>query len=201
MTNNIDKILEAERSIEMMAAELSRMKQAADLLNTAQDQVDALLSASGAIINQAGKFAGEGAKIIKRLQAMDLESRLGEVRQQSAETQALMSRQHERLNETLERLKERNSEVVQASEVLKEEVTQAVQGIGEKLSSQVERTQADLQKTLSASQQNVQQMIEQAQRMHVEQHAHARKSQQQLLILVGINLTLLTVLLVLMLIR
>jgi DNA anti-recombination protein RmuC len=113
-----------------MADELSRMKNAADLLSNSQDQVDAVVRSSEAIVDKAGDFAEHGAEIIQRLSRMDLETRLGEVTRNVSELQALMERQLDRLNEALEELDERNSEIVkESSKALKQELSASVDAL------------------------------------------------------------------------
>lgn len=184
---DIDKVLEAERSIETMAIELDRMKKAADLLNAAQDQADALLRSSEAILDQAGKFAGEGAEIIQRLRAMDLDSRLGEISRQSAEAQVLMERQLDRLNETLERLGDRQKEVAQASDLVKQEVARSMQQVVGDVGGQITK----LQHELIAGLQSVSETQKQLGLNQQEVLLESRRGQRVLMGMLGLNLLIL----------
>lgn len=71
-------------------------------------------------MEHAGEFASEGATVVQKLRQMDLDRRLGEVSRQSAETQQLMDRQLDRLNQAMDDVKERNNDIVKASGSLRE---------------------------------------------------------------------------------
>lgn len=105
-----DPLLEAERTVRELAEELGRMRSAASLLEASQQKVDGLLRASEAVVQSAGRFTDDSVAILQRLQAIDLESRLGEVNRKAAETQELLGRQLDRLNEALEQLRARSQE-------------------------------------------------------------------------------------------
>ena len=124
VTVQSDPLLDAERAVHELAEELGRMRSAAVLLEASQQKVDALLRASDAIVQSAGRFTDDSVAILQRLQAIDLESRLGEVNRKSAETQELLGRQLDRLNEALAQLRERSQ---QDAGSLKDEVVGTLQ--------------------------------------------------------------------------
>ncbi len=74
-----DKILEAEQSIQNIAAELKKMRNAAGLLQDAQEKTDAILDASERIIAATKEFSHACGDIIRRLSATDLTQRLDAV--------------------------------------------------------------------------------------------------------------------------
>jgi hypothetical protein len=71
-----DKILEAEQSIQNIAAELKRMHDAANLLQGAQETTDTVLRAAEKVIKDTGKFSVSCGEIIRKLSATDLNQRL-----------------------------------------------------------------------------------------------------------------------------
>lgn len=126
---DIDRLLEAERTVHELAQELQRMRSAADLLDGSRQKVDAILRSADAIVGSAGRFTDDSVQILQRLQAIDLESRLGEILRASAETQALMGRQLNSLNEALGQLRERSKEDVGAlKQELSSEIKKTVEG-------------------------------------------------------------------------
>jgi uncharacterized protein YhaN len=74
-----DKILEAERSIQNIAAELRRMRDAAALLQESQEAKDAVLRAADKVIKDTGEFAISCGDIIRKLSATDLNQRLDSI--------------------------------------------------------------------------------------------------------------------------
>ena len=74
-----DKILEAEQSIQNIAAELTRMRNAANLLQGAQDTTDTVLRAAEKVIKNTGDFSVSCGEIIRKLSATDLNQRLDSI--------------------------------------------------------------------------------------------------------------------------
>lgn len=74
-----DKILEAEQSIQNIAAELTRMRDAANLLQGAQDKTDTVLRAAETVIKNTGEFTVSCGEIIRKLSATDLNQRLDSI--------------------------------------------------------------------------------------------------------------------------
>lgn len=71
-----DKILEAEKNIIGIVTELENLKQAADLLSTAQQQVDQIIVVSQQVISKSGVFAARCDEIIQELATADIKRRL-----------------------------------------------------------------------------------------------------------------------------
>ncbi|HLA13024.1 MAG TPA: hypothetical protein VJ023_20750 [Pyrinomonadaceae bacterium] len=64
-----DKILEAEQSIQSLASELKRMRDAANLLQGSQSQLDAVLTSAQKVMQATEKFSGECGVIVTKLAA------------------------------------------------------------------------------------------------------------------------------------
>lgn len=191
MTNEVDKVLQAEQTIEEIASELDRMKSAADLLANSQDQVDALIQASKAIVDEAGDFTKNGAEIIQRLSRMDLEKRLGDMTRKVSELHALMERQLDRLNEAIDELEERNSELIkESSNVIKQELSESVEWIGERIENEMSELRQQIMGALAEGREERGQLAKQLEK----RAATARKSLKYLM---GLNAFTLVVLLVL----
>ena len=71
-----DRILEAEQTIQNIASELKRMRDAANLLETSQTQLDAVLASAQKVVQTTEKFSSECGVIVTRLAARDLNQRL-----------------------------------------------------------------------------------------------------------------------------
>ncbi len=78
--NDVDKILEAEQTIITMADELRKMKEASNLLSSSQEKVDELIRSSEQVIKLAGNFTQVSGEIIRRLNDMDIDTRLSELK-------------------------------------------------------------------------------------------------------------------------
>lgn len=76
---NIDKVLEAEETIKSIATELGRMKSAADLMDSAQTKIDAVINASLDIITKTGEFVKEGTQIVERIGDYDIQGNLTKI--------------------------------------------------------------------------------------------------------------------------
>ncbi len=67
-----DRILEAEQSIQSIASELKRMRDAANILQGSQEQVDAVLNSARRVIEVTEKFSNECGVILTKLAATDI---------------------------------------------------------------------------------------------------------------------------------
>lgn len=72
-----DRILEAEQSIQNIAGELKRMRDAANILQGSQEQVEAVLRSAKRVIEVTEKFSNECGIIVTKLAATDLNQILG----------------------------------------------------------------------------------------------------------------------------
>jgi len=93
--NEGDRILEAERQIRQLAEELDRLFRAANLLKSAQEQLDEVAQSSRRLVEETGKFITTAGDIVARLSATDLPRQIEAITQQVREA-------HERLLETLQ---------------------------------------------------------------------------------------------------
>lgn len=71
-----DKILEAEQSIQNIAAELTRMRDAANLLQGAQAKSDAVIAAAQRVVQTTERFSDECGAIVAKLASTDLSQKL-----------------------------------------------------------------------------------------------------------------------------
>lgn len=74
-----DKILEAEKSITLIAEELKKIQSAAHLLENAQTQVESVLSSSSQVVEATGTFTSKAGQIISELESTNLNSRLDDL--------------------------------------------------------------------------------------------------------------------------
>lgn len=76
---DIDKVLEAEETIQTIAKELEKMKSAAELMDSAQEKIDAVIETSKDIITKTGEFVKEGTQIVERLGDYDIQGDLSKI--------------------------------------------------------------------------------------------------------------------------
>ncbi|ACY49722.1 hypothetical protein [Rhodothermus marinus] len=93
--NEGDRILEAERQIRQLAEELDRLFRAANLLKSAQEQLDEVAQSSRRLVEETGKFITTAGDIVARLSEADLPRQIEAITQQVREA-------HERLLATLQ---------------------------------------------------------------------------------------------------
>ena len=74
--SDTDRILEAEQIIQGIASELKRMRDAANILQGSQEQVEAVLKSATRVIEATEKFSNECGVIVAKLAATDLNQRL-----------------------------------------------------------------------------------------------------------------------------
>ena len=87
-----DKTLEAEQLILQVADELKRMKDAANLLDSAQEKVDSVLSSSEKIVQDIEKFSSACGSILTKLSETDLTRHLDELQAKNKEIAAMVSK-------------------------------------------------------------------------------------------------------------
>jgi hypothetical protein len=96
-----DKILEAEESIQNIAAELKKMRNAAHLLQDSQEKTDAILSAADSVITVTKEFSHASGEIIKRLSATDLAQRLDTVHGEIKQIAGLINEQAKKTSDAI----------------------------------------------------------------------------------------------------
>jgi DNA repair ATPase RecN len=77
--SDADKILEAEQSIQGIATELKRMRDAANLLQDSQEKTETILNAANRVIKVTEEFSVACGDIVRKLSATDLNQRLDTV--------------------------------------------------------------------------------------------------------------------------
>ncbi len=75
-----DKILEAEQSIQNIASELERMRDAAKLLQNAQKQTAAVVDSAHRLIKEIETFSSRCGIIIDKLSSVDLGQKLNDLK-------------------------------------------------------------------------------------------------------------------------
>jgi len=74
-----DRILEAEQSIQGIATELKRMRDAANLLEGSQAKTDAVLTSAERVVQAIERFSSQCGVIVTRLSSTDLNQRLDDL--------------------------------------------------------------------------------------------------------------------------
>lgn len=100
-----DKILEAEQSIQNIAAELTRMRDAANLLQGAQAKSDAVIAAAQRVVQTTERFSGECGAIVAKLASTDLGQKLDSLQKLHGEVAGAKSDLAEKLRATLEEMR------------------------------------------------------------------------------------------------
>jgi DNA repair exonuclease SbcCD ATPase subunit len=101
-----DKIIEAEQSIQNIAAELTRMRDAANLLQGAQVTFDAVIAAAQRVVQTTERFSGECGTIMAKLASTDLIQRLDSLQKLHAEVAETKNDLAEKLRATLDDMRQ-----------------------------------------------------------------------------------------------
>lgn len=100
-----DRILEAEQSIQNIAAELKRMRDAANLLQDAQAKTDAVIVAAQRVVQTTERFSGECGAIVAKLASTDLSQKLDSLQKLHGEVADAKSDLAEKLRAILEEVR------------------------------------------------------------------------------------------------
>ncbi len=100
-----DKILEAEQSIQNIAAELTRMRDAANLLQSAQAKSDAVIAAAQRVVQATERFSVECGSIVAKIASTDLSQKLDSLQTIHGEVAGAKNDLAEKLRTALEGLR------------------------------------------------------------------------------------------------
>lgn len=100
-----DKILEAEQSIQNIAAELTRMRDAANLLQGAQAKSDAVIAAAQRVVQTTERFSAECGTIVAKLASTDVSQKLDSLQTLHGEVAGAKSDLADNLHTALEELR------------------------------------------------------------------------------------------------
>lgn len=148
--SNVDNLIAAQKRVQALAEELEKVKNAAELFDSAEEKQRAVIRASDAIVEHAGDFASEGQAVIEEFQKMNLGQQLGDLNRSLKEMEQLLERQLERLNSFLSDLKDNNHELIrESSKVSKQLQTEtgalkeSLRSTGEKISKELAEVKRD----------------------------------------------------------
>ena len=79
---DIDKILEAEKTITTISEELSKMKSAAKMLDSTKQKADAVIQTSETVIKNIGEFVEQGSALVQVISEYDIQSEIEKINKQ-----------------------------------------------------------------------------------------------------------------------
>ena len=79
---DIDKILEAEKTITTISEELSKMKSAAKMLDSTKQKADAVIQMSETVIKNIGEFVEQGSALVQVIGEYDIQSEIEKINKQ-----------------------------------------------------------------------------------------------------------------------
>lgn len=82
MPEETDKILEAEASIQKIAEELTRMRNAANLLENAQNQNESVLNTAETVVSEIQILISTFKEVVSNLSSLNINQRLSELENQ-----------------------------------------------------------------------------------------------------------------------
>lgn len=147
---DVDRLLEAEQSILDMASELSRMRDAANLLSASQAQVEQVLKSAQSVITTTKNFADQCGAIISKLSSTDLSQIVDALNKLQTDLNGLSKLFQKNSESAMNEARQQGSEVIRRSE----ELLQTARKTSEILVKQrddVKSQFTSLQKTIEAS--------------------------------------------------
>jgi chaperonin cofactor prefoldin len=79
---DIDKILEAEKTITTILEELSKMKSATKMLDSTKQKADAVIQTSETVIKNIGEFVEQGSALVQVIGEYDIQSEIEKINKQ-----------------------------------------------------------------------------------------------------------------------
>jgi len=118
---NPDEILKAEQTIQAIASELKRMRDAANLLQASQSQVEAVVTSAQRLIEATDRFSSESGTIITKLASMDISQKLDSLQSLHTELKSVETELTEKLvalQAQLDEFKEQQASVNRRGKIL-----------------------------------------------------------------------------------
>ena len=79
---DIDKILEAEKTITTILKELSKMKSAVELLDTTKIKADTVIQMGETIVENINSFVEQGSAIVQKIGDYDIQAEIEKINKQ-----------------------------------------------------------------------------------------------------------------------
>jgi chaperonin cofactor prefoldin len=78
----IDKILEAEKTITTISKELSKMKSAVELMDSTKTKADAVIQTGETVVENINSFVEQGSALVEKIGDFDIQSELEKIKNQ-----------------------------------------------------------------------------------------------------------------------
>ena len=79
---DIDKILEAEKTITTISKELSKMKSAVELLDSTKTKADAIIQTGETVVENINSFVEQGSALVEKIGEFDIQGEIEKVNKQ-----------------------------------------------------------------------------------------------------------------------
>ena len=136
-----DKILEAEQTIQNIAAELKRMRDAASLLQGVQERSDAVLTSAERLTHEVDNFSRRCGDLVTKLEKIDFNQHFSALRSDIERIANLTTNGNKEISETitnlsqfLESLHTKTTQIVSSVKEYGENTANAIAGIESRLS-------------------------------------------------------------------
>mgnify|MGYP006199940149 CR=1 FL=1 len=111
---DIDKILEAEKTITTISGELSKMKSAVELLDSTKTKAEAVIRTGETVVENINSFVKQGSALVEKIGDFDIQAEIEKVNKQLTSVKKdlsnktkIMGKNIDGVNEGLEKLEKR----------------------------------------------------------------------------------------------
>jgi len=147
---DIDRILEAEKSIQGIAIELKRMRDAASLMEDAQTRTDAVLTSAERVVQAAEQFSNACEVIVDKLSSTDLIERIEELHSEAVQISALVKEGTSHTHSAIVQLEKRSGSVIDQLQSVSIDVNKRLDSIRTEVESIATSVKEDVKNTSSA---------------------------------------------------
>lgn len=141
---DVNRVLEAEQAIQDIASELAKMKEAADLLVSAQDKTNRVIATSNAIITKVGEFVGKGSEIVNRIGDYDIQNDLSQLHNQGKELSSFIEI---KIQEVTTQIKDNADSILERLNSAQSDIQKALGNL-ENLERSIERIESKARKVV-----------------------------------------------------
>ena len=124
----IDKIIEAEKTISTISKELSKMKSAVELLESTKVKADSVIKTGESVVNNINTFVEQGTSIIEKIGDYDIKTEVEKLSTQMKDLKKEVKGQTKALSDSIDKMdKQFENNLAEFRNVLKDNQEKADQ--------------------------------------------------------------------------
>ena len=103
---DIDKILEAEKTITTISGELSKMKSAVELLDSTKTKADAIIQTGEIVVENINSFVEQGSALVEKIGEFEIQGEIEKVNKQLTSVNKDLSDKTKTMGKNIEDVKD-----------------------------------------------------------------------------------------------